>query len=202
MPPDDFLRQAQLLAEDAHLILEQVAQRLDVDQSHALRQAADVVMRLDRMRVRILGGRTLDYVRVQGSVDDVLIVAELAGLALENADEPLADDSAFPLRVDNAIESGEELRAGVDEYELAGRTGQRRPREPARPRLAQETVIYEYTCQPVPQSPLGNRRGDRGIDAAGQGTDRAVPYLLARGPMIQPPRRARGASNRRCSRIP
>ena len=48
MAADERLRQAQLAAERAHLVLEQFAQRLDQLHLHALRQAADIVMRLDR----------------------------------------------------------------------------------------------------------------------------------------------------------
>ena len=48
--PDELLGQAELAAERAHLVLEQLAQRLDQLQVHALGQAADVVVRLDRHR--------------------------------------------------------------------------------------------------------------------------------------------------------
>ena len=44
------LRQAQLQAELAHLVLEQVAQRLDQLEAEFRRQPADVVVRLDRRR--------------------------------------------------------------------------------------------------------------------------------------------------------
>ena len=48
MAADERFRQAQLAAERAHLVLEQFAQRLDQLQLHPLRQAADIVVRLDR----------------------------------------------------------------------------------------------------------------------------------------------------------
>ena len=44
---DEALGQAQLAAQAADLVLEQFAQRLDQLQVHALRQAADIVVRLD-----------------------------------------------------------------------------------------------------------------------------------------------------------
>ena len=47
MAADQAVRQAELAAERAHLVLEQLAQRLDQLQVHALRQAADIVVRLD-----------------------------------------------------------------------------------------------------------------------------------------------------------
>ena len=41
------LGHAQLAAQRAHLVLEQLAQRLDQLHAHPLRQAADIVVRLD-----------------------------------------------------------------------------------------------------------------------------------------------------------
>jgi hypothetical protein len=52
------LGQAELAAEHAHLVLEQLAQRLDQLHVHALGQAADIVVRLDRHR-RAAGEETL-----------------------------------------------------------------------------------------------------------------------------------------------
>jgi hypothetical protein len=51
-------RQAEFAAERAHLVLEQFAQRLDELHVHALGQAADIVVRLDRHR-RAAGEETL-----------------------------------------------------------------------------------------------------------------------------------------------
>jgi len=48
MAADEGLRQAEFAAERAHLVLEQFAQRLDQLHVHALGQAADIVVRLDR----------------------------------------------------------------------------------------------------------------------------------------------------------
>jgi hypothetical protein len=45
---DEMVGQAQFAAEFADLVLEQLAQRLDELQLHARRQAADIVVRLDR----------------------------------------------------------------------------------------------------------------------------------------------------------
>jgi hypothetical protein len=44
---DDVRRQAQLAAQGADLVLEQLAQRLDQLQLHAVGQAADIVVALD-----------------------------------------------------------------------------------------------------------------------------------------------------------
>ena len=47
---DEMLGQAELAAERPHLVLEQLAQRLDQLHVHALGQAADIVVRLDGHR--------------------------------------------------------------------------------------------------------------------------------------------------------
>ena len=47
MPADERFRQAELAAERPHLVLEEHAERLDQAHVHALRQPADIVVRLD-----------------------------------------------------------------------------------------------------------------------------------------------------------
>jgi hypothetical protein len=56
------VRQAQLLADLAHLVLEQVAQRLDELEAEVLGEAADVVVGLDLWAAFVSGGRGLDDV--------------------------------------------------------------------------------------------------------------------------------------------
>ena len=50
MPADEGFRKPKLAAKDANFVLEKFAQRFDELHVHALGQAADVVMRLDRYR--------------------------------------------------------------------------------------------------------------------------------------------------------
>ena len=57
-------RQSELDAEAAHLVLEQLAQRLDELQVHLLGQAADVVMGLDDVRLAGARARGLDDVGI------------------------------------------------------------------------------------------------------------------------------------------
>ena len=66
VPVDHVEGQAQLHAELAHLILEQLAQRLHQLHVHAL--AAHVVVGLDHMGLPGLGARGLDHVRVDRSL--------------------------------------------------------------------------------------------------------------------------------------
>ena len=115
--PTKAVGQAELAAERPHLVLEQLAQRLDQLELHALRQAADIVMRLDGGR-RAAGRRhALDHVGIERALGEELDVAELLGLRLEHLDEQLADDLALRLGVGDAGERVEEARAGIDRDE-------------------------------------------------------------------------------------
>ena len=84
LAPHDLLGQAELLADRAHLVLEQVAQRLDELEVHVVGQAADVVVRLD---VRVVAATRLDDVGVERALHEEPRVAEIARRLLEHADE-------------------------------------------------------------------------------------------------------------------
>src|SRR5262249_19084951 len=75
LPPDHSLGQAELLADAPDLVLEQQTQRLDELHAHIGRQAADVVMGLDRRGDPVLAAR-LDHVRVERALDEEANVAE------------------------------------------------------------------------------------------------------------------------------
>ena len=90
-------RDPELLAEPPHLVLEELAERLDELEAELLRQAADVVVRLDD------GGRAVD----RDGLDDVRIERPLGeprrpvdGLRVlgEDVDEEAADDLPLLLR--------------------------------------------------------------------------------------------------------
>ena len=104
------------LADSAHLVLEQVAQRLDQLEVHVVGQAADVVVALDRGRV--LRAR-LDHVGVQRALHEEARVGQAAGGFLEHADEELADRLALLLGIGDAGEPLEEAvgRLHVDQLD-------------------------------------------------------------------------------------
>jgi hypothetical protein len=62
--------QAEFQADGAHLVLEQLAQRLDQLQLHVLGQAADVVVALDDVRLAGLAAGGLDHVRIDGALGE------------------------------------------------------------------------------------------------------------------------------------
>ena len=65
MPPDDFFGQAELQAELADFVFEQVAQRLDQLEAEFGGQAADVVVQLDRVGGAVGGGAAFDHVGIE-----------------------------------------------------------------------------------------------------------------------------------------
>jgi hypothetical protein len=84
---DEALGQAEFAAECAHLVLEEFAQRLDQLHVHAVGQAADIVVRLDRHR-RAAGERdALDHVGIERALGEEVGAADLLGLFLEHVDE-------------------------------------------------------------------------------------------------------------------
>ena len=91
MAADEGFRQAEFAAERAHLVLEQFAQRLDQLHVHALGQAADIVVRLDRDRRAAAEGDAFDHVGVERALGQKLGAPrpprDLFRLGLEDVDE-------------------------------------------------------------------------------------------------------------------
>ena len=126
-------------AELAHLVLEQLAQRLDELELHPLGQPADVVVALDRRR-RALEGDRLDDVRIERALRQELDVA----------DSWRASSSKTSMKVSPMIRR---LRSGSVDAGQA-RRGSARPRRP--PRCGSER---RRAGSPSPASP---RRGAAG----------------------------------------
>ena len=175
--------------ERAHLVLEQLAQRLDELEVHLLGQAADVVVALDGRR-RPLERDALDHVRVQRALREELARSSIClGLFLEDLDELAADDLALLLGVGDARERVEEPLAGVDDAQvgLEGVAEQRLdlPASPSRSRPLSTKMQVRRR-----RSPSDQRRRDRRIDAAREAAEaRARRRRPARGPPRSPRRR-------------
>ncbi len=196
------LAQTELAAEPAHLVLEQLAQRLDELHVHPLGETAHVVVALDRRR-RTLERDRLDHVRVERPLrqeaDRTRLALERLGLVLEDADERLADDLPLPLGVGHAVERLEEPLARVDdahaevlELGLDGRALA----------LPQEAVVDEHAVEPGAERLMEERRDDGGVDATGErAEDVLLPDLVADGipsvPRGSSPSSSRGDSRTR-----
>ena len=119
MAADERLRQPELAAERAHLVLEQFAQRLDELHAHALGQAADIVVALDRHRGPAGKRHAFDHVGIERALsqefDRAFAVArDTARLRLERVDEQPADRLALGLGIVDARERLEEFLRRVD----------------------------------------------------------------------------------------
>ena len=109
---DQIIRQTQLSAQCADLVLEQQAQRLDdfleVD---IVRQTTDIVVRFDDSSIT---GAGFYNVGIDGALCKEVDLANLFGFFLKYADELLADDFAFSFRLADASQLGEETLLCVD----------------------------------------------------------------------------------------
>ena len=99
MPPDKAFRKPELAPKIAHLVLEQLAQRLDQAESHLFRKPADIVMRLDRHRIAAGGRYAFDDIGIEGALRQEGRALDLFCLFLEDLDEAGADDLALLFRV-------------------------------------------------------------------------------------------------------
>ncbi len=116
--PDDFFRQAKLQAELADFVFEQVAQRFDEVEAELGREAADVVMELDRVGRAIGRGAAFDDVGVERALGEKLGVCDLQRFGGEAFDERVADDAAFFLRVGDAGEAAEKPAFGFHHVQI------------------------------------------------------------------------------------
>ena len=182
MAIDHRVRQAECDAELAHLVLEQLAQRLEQLQAERRRQAADVVVALDRDRLLGLGAARLDHVGIDRSLRQPLGLLQLRRLAREDVDELAADDLALGLRIADAGELAEKALAGVDGDHLhVAVLGEHVHDEPALVE-AQQPVVDEDAGQAVADRLVDQRRGDARVDAAGKAEDDLVVADLGADP--------------------
>ena len=107
-------RQAEFEAEATHLVLEQLAQRLDELELHVLGQPADVVVRLDDVRLAGLRARGLDHVGIDRALRQPAHAFELVRFLVEHLDEHPADGLALALGIGLAAQRREEAILGVD----------------------------------------------------------------------------------------
>jgi hypothetical protein len=91
----------------AHLVLEQLAQRLDQRQVHPLGQAADVVVALDHRR-RAAHRHALDHVGVERALGEEPRAGDGLASSSNTVDELAADDLALALGVGDPGQGVEE----------------------------------------------------------------------------------------------
>ena len=178
VPPDDALGHAERAARLPHLVLEQLAERLEQLEAQLLGQPADVVVRLDRRRGPAERDR-LDHVRVERPLGEKARLAPQAlrhgdGLLLEHLDERPPDDRALLLGVGHAGEALEEERPGVDCHEVDLESVAERPLDLLELARPQQSVVDEDARELVPDGLRDERGRDRRVDAARQAEDDVV----------------------------
>jgi len=175
---DDVVGHAEVAADAADLVLEEVAQWLDELELHVRGQAADVVVALDGLR-RTFDAGGLDDVGVERALDEpgdlfALMfgrVEDLLGFVIEDADELVADSLALLLGIGDLGERVEEARAGVDGNDLEAELLAHRLLHFGELVFAQDAVVDEDAGEAVTNGAGDQHGGNAGIDAAGEAAD-------------------------------
>src|SRR6478672_3791740 len=174
MALNERLWQPELPPELANLVLEQLTKRLDQLHVHALRQAADIVVALDRHRRAAGEADALDDVRVKRALREEVRAADLLRLLLEHVDELGADELALLFGVCDAVEPAEEVgaRVNVDERDVVAVAEQRDDLLG----LAQphQAVVNEHAGKLVADRLVDEHRRDRAVDPARKAADHAT----------------------------
>ena len=166
MPRQELPRQAELGSKEAHLVLEELPDRLDQLEAQLLRQPSDVVVRLDDLR-RPLDRDGLDDVGIEGPLREVPRVGDPLRLPLEDLDEAPADDPALLLGV---FDSGEAFEEKIRRVHGPDREAESPERLLDLRALvgAEQPVVHEDRVQPVADRLAQKERRDRGIHPARQ----------------------------------
>src|SRR6185295_5792699 len=164
----------ELAPQRAHFVLEEIAERFHELQMLPLRQATDIVMRLDRHRRPAKRGDALDDVGIERSLRQELGVANGFGLTLEDVDERRADDLALLLGVFDAVEALQEeiARIGMNERNIVVAAEQRH--DFFRFAFAHQASVDKDAGELVDDGLVYQQRSDRRIDAARQPADDAA----------------------------
>ncbi len=171
-------RQAELLADPAYLVLEQRPQRLDERELQVVRQSADIVVALDVRRAGAAAG--LDHVRVERALHEEVDAAPVSPASATTSRAAASKTRMNSRPMILRFSSGSITPASAREEPV----GAPRPRSAVTPvaatksrstcsRLAepQQPMVDEHAGELVADRPLHERRGDRGVDPAGQPAD-------------------------------
>ena len=105
--------QAQFHAYSAHLVLKQFAQGLNQLEVHVFGQTANVMMRLDDVRLTGFGAGRFDDIRIDGSLGQPFHIFQAGGLCVEHIDKSITDNLALLLRVGNTFQAIEKQVLGI-----------------------------------------------------------------------------------------
>ena len=140
---DQRLRQAQLQAEAAHLVLEEVLERLDQLEAQFLRQTADVVMRLDVVGRAVHGAAALDHVGIQRALRQILTSAMCRASSLNTSMKTWPMRRRFSCGSLMPSSAFRKRSAGVDDVQVGLEMAVKRAPHRLRLALPQQAVVHE-----------------------------------------------------------
>ena len=173
LAPHHLVGQAELGAEFAHLVLEQLTQWLDEFEFHVVGQPTDVVVTLDH-RCRTVDTAALDQVGIQRALHQPLGVGEPAGVLLEHPDELFTDRLALGLGLGDTFERREKSFAGVDVDQFDTEVATERLDHLGALALAHQTGVDVDAGELVADRLVHERRRHRRIDPTGESADHPV----------------------------
>src|SRR5262245_37622164 len=138
------------------------------------------MMRFDGGRWAAERGSALYHVGIKRALCQEIDAADLVRLRLEHIDEQLADHLALDLGVGDPLQRIEELRRGINGDERDVVVAAEEIDDLLRFAFAEQTMIHEDAGELVADRLMDEKRGNRGVDAAGQTADDvALSHLLA-----------------------
>lgn len=164
----ELVRHAEDAADGAHLVLEEVPERLAQLEREVRRQPAHVVVRLDRLRGALHRVGTLDDVGVDRALPEETAVFEPSRLVREDVDERLADRLALRLRLVEPLQRGVELLRGARDGEVEPQLRVEHLLHLLGLAPAQEPVVHEDAVEARPDRLVEEDGRDGRIDAAGE----------------------------------
>src|SRR6185312_2640479 len=174
MAIDHFARQPEFHADAPHLVLEQFTQWLEQLHLHTFRQAADVVMAFDDMRLAGLRTGRFDDIRIDGALRQPLHAPKLARFLVEDIDEELADHLALLLRIFDAAQGIEKAMRSIDADHAHAHVPRHRVHYLVALARTQQAGVHEHAGQLIADCLFQQRRDDRRIHATGQAQQHLV----------------------------
>ena len=167
----DVVGQPERRAQRAHLVFEEVVQRLNQVEMHALREGNQIVVRLDGARLPAgLACAALDDVGVDGALGQVLHRAPVLSQILRHREELLpelrTDDAALLFRIGHTAQKLQVALLGVHVDEVHVELLREHLFHLLGLAFAQKAVVHEHAGQLLADGASAQRRHHGGVHAA------------------------------------
>ena len=128
-----------------------------------LGQPAHIVVALDAGGLVTVRRGRLDHVGIDGALHQDLRRAELARLALKNADELLAHHPALVFGVGDPLQGRKELFGSIHRHQFNAHPPAKGTRHLLRFILAQQTIVHKHAGELPADGLVQQGGGDRGV---------------------------------------